>query len=46
MGRRDHVLDAILSRNPGHFDSFFDRTGTIVDLGKDVGMNIDHGKQG
>ena len=37
------VIDAILAGEPTHFQRHFPRLGTIVDLWKNVAVDIDHG---
>ncbi len=42
MGRGDHLGDAVFSGDARHLDRLFHAAGAVVDLGHDVGVNVDH----
>src|SRR6266851_2914468 len=41
VGRGDHVLDAVGLRHAAHFEGNVPGFSAVVDLGKDVGMDVE-----
>ena len=45
VGRGDDMRDAVSVRDAAHFRRHLPGLRAIIDSGKDVSMNVDHGKQ-
>jgi hypothetical protein len=43
VGRRDHRVDAVLLRDPEHLEGVLEIVGTVVEVGQDVRVEVDHG---